>query len=126
MTERVINLKSFFEEARAGRLTGIRCGRCGALAIPPKEFCENCQQREWQPVPLSGTGTIVSYTVIRVAPRGRGGEVPYAIVVVKLDEGVSLLGRVVDIPFESLKSGLPVRFRPIQLDQQSIIGFGPA
>lgn len=126
MTERVNNLKSFFEEARAGRLTGIRCGRCGALAIPPKQFCETCQQRDWQPVPLGGAGTIVSYTVIRVAPRGRGGEVPYAVVVVKLDEGVSLLGRAVDIPFDALKAGLPVRFRPVQGENQTIIGFGPA
>ena len=126
MTERVINLKGFFEEARAGRLTGIRCGRCGAVAIPPKEFCEQCQQRDWSRVPLAGTGTIVSYTVIRVAPRGRASEVPYAVAVVKLDEGVSLLGRVVDIPFESLKSGLPVRFRPLQLGEQTLIGFGPA
>ncbi len=126
MTERVINLKNFFEEARAGRLTGIRCARCGALAIPPKEFCESCQQRDWQPVPLGGTGTIVSYTVIRVAPRGRGGEVPYAVVVVKLDEGVSLLGRAVDIPFDALKSGLPVRFRLVEVQSQTLIGFGPA
>jgi len=70
VAERVINLKGFFDEARAGRLTGIRCDRCGALAIPPKEFCEQCQQRDWKPVALAGTGTIVSHTVIRVAPRG--------------------------------------------------------
>ena len=126
MTEQVINLKSFFEEARAGRLTGIRCGRCGELAIPPKEYCTACQQRDWQPVVLAGTGTVVSFTVIRVAPRGRGGEVPYAIAVVKLAEGVSLLGRVVDIPFEALRAGLPVRFRPVQIEGQTLVGFGPA
>jgi uncharacterized OB-fold protein len=126
VTERVINLKGFFEEARAGRLTGIRCGRCGALAIPPKEFCEGCQQRDWQPVPLGGGGTIVSFTVIRVAPRGRGGEVPYAVAVVKLEEGVSLLGRVVDVPFERLKAGLPVHFRPLEIEGQTLVGFGPA
>lgn len=126
MTERVINLKSFFEEAREGRLTGIRCGGCGELAIPPKEFCATCQKREWQPVPLAGGGTIVSFTVIRVAPRGRGGEVPYAVGVVKLEEGVSLLGRIVDIPFEALKADLPVRFRPLQIDTRTVIGFGPA
>ena len=79
MIERVINLKSFFEDARAGRLTGIRCG-----------------------------------------------EVPYAVAVVKLEEGLSLLGRVVDIPFEALRAGLPVRFRPVQIDSQTVIGFGPA
>jgi uncharacterized OB-fold protein len=122
----VVNLKSFFEEARAGRLTGIRCGRCGELAIPPKEYCASCQQRDWQPVPLVGTGTVVSYTVIRVAPRGRGGEVPYAVAVVKLDEGVSLLGRVVDIPLDRLASGLRVRFRPIELNGETVSGFGPA
>ena len=126
MTERVIHLKDFFEEARAGRLTGIRCGRCGTLAIPPKEFCEKGHQREWQPVPLGGAGTVVSFTVIRVAPRGRGGEVPYAVAVVRLEEGVSLLGRVVEIPFDALKAGLPVRFRPLEIGGQTMIGFGPA
>ena len=64
--------------------------------------------------------------MIRVAPRGRGGEVPYAVAVVKLEEGVSLLGRIVDIPLETLKAGLPVRFRPVQIDSQTVIGFGPA
>ena len=126
MAERVINLKGFFEEARAGRLTGLRCGRCGALTIPPKEFCESCGQRDWQPVPLGGAGTIVSHTVIRVAPRGRGGEVPYAVAVIRLDEGVSLLGRVVDIPLDALKAGLPVRFRPLEIGGQTLVGFGPA
>jgi uncharacterized OB-fold protein len=126
VTERVIHLKSFFEEARAGRLTGIRCGGCGALAIPPKEFCEQCRKRDWQPVPLGGSGTIVSYTVIRVAPRGRTEEVPYAVAVVRLDEGVSLLGRVVDIPFDALKAGLPVKFRPVVRGTDTLIGFAPA
>ena len=126
MTDEVVHLKDFFAEARAGRLTAIRCTQCGELAIPPKEFCATCQKRDWQPVPLAGAGTVVSYTVIRVAPRGRGGEVPYAVVVVKLDEGVSLLGRAVDIPFGALKAGLPVRFRPIQIESQTVIGFGPA
>jgi len=126
VTERVIHLKGFFEEVRAGRLTGIRCGRCGALVIPPKEFCASCGQRDWPPVPLGGAGTIVSHTVIRVAPRGRGGEVPYAVAVVRLDEGVSLLGRVVDIPLDALKAGLPVRFRPLEIGGQTMVGFGPA
>lgn len=122
----MVHLKDFFAEARAGRLTGIRCRRCGALAIPPKEFCEQCQQRDWQPVPLGGAGTVVSFTVIRVAPRGRSGEVPYAVAVVRLEEGVSILGRVVDIPFEALKAGLPVRFRPVEIAGQTMVGFGPA
>jgi hypothetical protein len=126
VAETVLTLKHFFEEARAGRLTGIRCGKCQGLAIPPKEFCPTCQERDWTAVPLEGHGNITSFTVIRVAPRGRGAEAPYAVAVVRLDEGVSLLGRIVDVPFESLRAELPVRFRPLVTGEQTAIGFGPA
>ena len=126
MPENVLTLKHFFEEARAGRLTGIRCGKCGELAIPPKEFCPGCQERDWTPVPLGGTGAIVSFTIIRIPPRGRAEEAPYAVAVVRLDEGVSLLGRVVDVPLEGLRTGLPVRFRALVTGEQTAVGFGPA
>ncbi|MBI4608902.1 MAG: Zn-ribbon domain-containing OB-fold protein [Candidatus Rokubacteria bacterium] len=122
----MITLQTFFQEARAGRLTGIRCRQCSELAIPPKEFCPSCHQRAWEAVPLAGHGTIASFTVIRVAPRGRTAEAPYAVAVVKLAEGVSLLGRVIDIPFDSLRIGLPVRFRPLLTADRTVVGFGPA
>lgn len=125
MTEPVITLQRFFEQAREGRLTGVRCRRCGELAIPPKELCPSCHQRAWEPVPLSGEGTIASYTVIRVAPRAHAGDVPYAIAAVQLKEGVSLLGRVVGIPLDALAVGLPVRFRPLVTERQTSVGFGP-
>ena len=122
----MVTLKNFFERVREGTLTAIRCGKCGELAIPPKEFCPACQQRAWEAVPLAGDGTIASYTVIRVAPTLRAAEVPYAVAVVKLREGVSLIGRVVDIPLDTLEIGLPVRFRPLVNDNQTSVGFGPA
>jgi uncharacterized OB-fold protein len=125
VTERVIALKGFFEEARAGRLSAIRCGACGELAIPPKELCPRCHRRQWEMIALHGTGTIASFTVIRIPPRGRQGEAPYAVAVVRLDEGVSLLGRVVDIPMDALKAGVPVQFRPLFFEEQVVIGFGP-
>jgi len=125
VTEPVITLQRFFARAREGRLTGVRCGKCGALAIPPKELCPACYERAWEPVPLAGEGTIASYTVIRVAPRAYTTDVPYALAVVKLKEGVSLLGRIVEIPFDKLAVGLPVRFRPLVKGDQTAVGFGP-
>jgi uncharacterized OB-fold protein len=126
VTEPVITLRNFFEEAREGRLTGVRCQQCGELAIPPKEFCASCQARAWEPVPLSGEGTISSYTVIRVPPRAHAADGPYAVALVALREGVSLLGRVVDIPLDALAVGLPVKFRPLLTKDQTSVGFGPA
>lgn len=121
----VITLKAFFDEVRAGRLTGIRCGECQELAIPPKEFCPSCGKRAWAAVALEGIGEIVSFTVIRVAPRGFTGDVPYAVAVVRLREGVSAIGRVVDIPLDALAVGLPVRFRPVVNGEHTVVGFGP-
>ena len=126
MTEPLITLRNFFERAREGQLTGVRCRKCGELAIPPKELCPACHERAWEPVPLAGEGTIASYTVIRVAPRAFAAEAPYAVAVVKLKEGVSLLGRLVDIRLEQIAIGMPVRFRPLVRDNQTSVGFGPA
>ena len=121
-----ITLGQFFARAEAGTLTGIRCTRCGALAVPPKEFCGACHHRAWEPVPLSGEGRITSFTVIRVAPRGYAADAPYAIAHVTLTEGVALLGRLVDIPLEQIAIGMPVRFRPLAQNGHTVLGFGPA
>ncbi len=116
----------FFAGARAGKLLGIRCTACGALTIPPKAFCERCGKQAWETVPLSGDGMIESFTIIRVAPRKFAGEVPYAIAVVRLVEGVALLGRIVEAPIDSVAVGMAVRFRPLVGDGHTAIAFGPA
>jgi uncharacterized OB-fold protein len=126
VAEPAITQRHFFERARAGQLTAVRCGKCGELAIPPRELCPACGERAWEPVPLAGEGTIASFTVIRVAPRAWAADAPYAVAVVRLNEGVSLLGRIVDIPLEKLAVGLPVRFRPLVRDDRTSVGFGPA
>jgi uncharacterized protein len=125
VTEPSITQQAFFEQARDGKLLGIKCAGCGALAIPPRELCPECGGRQWTRVPLSGDGEIASFTVIRIAPRGHAGDAPYAIAAVRLVEGVSLLGRVVDIPFDELAIGRKVRFRPLRIHDRNALGFGP-
>jgi uncharacterized OB-fold protein len=107
-----LTLKEFFDGVRAGRLVVQRCGGCGTPAVPPRAFCAVCHRREWQRMPLEGAGEVASYTVIRVPPGRLVTEAPYAIVVVRFPEGVSLLGRTTGIPLEALRVGLPVRFVP--------------
>jgi uncharacterized OB-fold protein len=119
-------LDAFFTEARQGRLTAIRCAHCAALAMPPQEACAACRRREWQTVPLEGSGTVASFTVFRVPPRGGASGTPYAVAQVRLREGVSVLGRIVDIPLDALAIGQAVRFRPLVEPHQTGIAFGPA
>jgi uncharacterized OB-fold protein len=125
-TESPITARAFFERVRAGRLTALKCGSCGELAIPPRQLCPACHAKAWQPVDLRGEGTIASFTIIRVAPRAHAGDAPYALAVVKLREGVSILGRLADIPLEKVSVGLPVRFRPLLIGNQPTVGFGPS
>jgi uncharacterized OB-fold protein len=125
VSEPVVTLKHFFERAREGRLTGIKCGGCGEVAIPPKQFCATCGARAWEPVALSGEGTLASYTIIRVAAAQHAADAPYAVGVVKLKEGASIFARIVDVPFDKLEVGLPLRFHPLLLNEQTSVGFGP-
>jgi len=125
VTEPAVTVRTFFERARTGQLTAVRCGSCGELAIPPKELCPACHAHAWQTVALGGEGTIASFTVIRVAPRAHAAAAPYAVAVVTLREGVSILGRIVDIPLDKIAVGLPVRFRPLVTADQTSVGFGP-
>ena len=76
-------------------------------------------------VQLSGDGVIASFTVIRVPPKTNVHEPPYAVAVVQLKEGVSLLGRMVDVPLGSLAVGSEVSFRPLISGEQTLIAFGP-
>lgn len=105
-----LTIREFFEAVRAGRLLVQRCTGCGELAVPPRHLCVACGGRSWEPRPLAGDGEVSSFTVIRVPPGPRAAEVPYAIVIVRMAEGVSLLGRLDEVPLEALRVGLPVRF----------------
>ena len=98
-------------------------GDSGELAFQDRNFPDRIG---WREISLAGDGTIASYTVIRVAPARHAGDAPYAIAVVKLREGVSLMGRVVDVPLDQLAVGLPVRFRPVVSGEQTTVAFGPA
>jgi uncharacterized OB-fold protein len=125
VTDPALTTRTFFERAGEGGLLALRCSGCGELTIPPREFCPACGQHAFEGVTLGGEGTIASYTVIRVPPAPHAGEAPYAIAVVQMREGVSLIGRIVDVPLDRLAVGLPVRFRPLTIKGQTAIGFGP-
>jgi uncharacterized OB-fold protein len=100
----------FFALVREGRLVVQRCAACRALAVPPKVVCPSCEGIRWDRATLGGEGEISSYTVIRVPPAQHAPDAPYVIAVVRMAEGVSLLGRLTGIPVDGARVGMPVRF----------------
>ncbi len=102
-------LAPFFAAAREERLVVQRCAGCGALRFPPREICSACLATEatWQPV--SGRGEIFSYNVMhQVYHAGFAAAVPYAVVVVRLEEGPKLTSNLLDCPVDAIAVGMPV------------------
>ncbi|HVV08261.1 Zn-ribbon domain-containing OB-fold protein [Amycolatopsis sp.] len=88
------------DEYRAGLSRGElllqRCQDCGRLNMYPKFVCPFCQSEDlgWQR--SAGRGVVRSFTISRIgAPAGFEEELPYALAVVRLEEDVQLLGRLV-------------------------------
>src|SRR5579884_2361456 len=82
----------YWEAARQGMLVILRCSRCRRWRNPPSPVCPDCfsEAADWEQV--SGLGTVSHFTVLR-QPRVGGFEdaVPYAVIVVELDEQPGLL-----------------------------------
>jgi uncharacterized OB-fold protein len=79
--------KEYFEHARQHRLVVRKCAACGLLRYPPTHTCPWCMALEWTWQDVSGRGTIHSYEiVVHAIQPGFKDAVPYAVVLVELDE----------------------------------------
>ena len=106
----------FWEAARRHELVVQRCRGCGARRFPAREICSRCLSRDagWERV--SGRGSVFSFAIMhQVYHPGFADAVPYAIVVVELEEGVRMLSNLVDCPVERIEIGMPVEavFEPV-------------
>lgn len=99
----------FWEAARRHELVVQRCRGCGAHRFPARNLCSRCLGRDAEWTRVSGRGTLFSYAVMhQVYHPGFAAEVPYAVVVVELEEGTRLISNVLDCPLADLRIGMPV------------------
>ena len=66
---------------------GSECASCGERHYPLREMCQNCTSVDMKKVLLSQTGTIKSYSVVRIPNPLWKGQIPYIIVDGRLDGG---------------------------------------
>jgi hypothetical protein len=87
----------FWEAAARHELCAQRCPDCGRWRWPPRPMCPYCGSLAvvWQP--LTGRGTIYSYTIITHPTHPFWTRrVPYLVVLVELEEGIRLIGNLLD------------------------------
>ena len=99
----------FWEAARRHELVVQRCRGCGALRFPAREICSRCLARDAEWIPVSGRGTVFSYAIMhQVYHPGFADAVPYAVVVVELEEGARILSNLIDCAVEDLRIDMTV------------------
>ncbi|MBN2542276.1 Zn-ribbon domain-containing OB-fold protein [bacterium] len=109
------------------RLEAVKCTGCGKTYMPARAVCPECGSRDFEDIKLPAEGKIVTYSMVHVGPAQMQFEVPYAVAIIELENGLRLTTQIVDTQNKELKIGQKVRmvFRKIQEDGKTgVIGYG--
>jgi hypothetical protein len=76
----------FIDAAKAGNVLARKCIKCGELHLATVYFCKKCGSKGFSNSTIKGAGKVVTYTIMTVPPAGFEDLVPYAWVVMELDD----------------------------------------
>jgi uncharacterized OB-fold protein len=103
--------RPFWDGALAHRLVLQRCAACGYYNHPPRLACDTCLSQQLRFEPVSGRGTIYTFTVMHQRDvAGFENEAPFINLVVELEEQPRLL-MVSNLPIaerDRVRIGAPV------------------
>lgn len=116
----------FWTSGADGRLRFKRCDDCYSYVHPPTPVCPSCSSRSLTPEPVSGRGTVLTFTV----NHQEWGLVPtpYVIAIVELVEeaGLRLTTNLVGVAPDDVRSGMSVQVRFEHIDDVYLPLFEPA
>lgn len=98
----------FWTSGEDGQLRFQRCRSCSFFLHPPGPRCPECGTGELRPEPVSGRGTVFSFTVNH--QQWAGDSEPWIIAIVELVEqpGLRLTTNIVDCPLDEVAVGQEV------------------
>ena len=102
----------FWDGLKRGSLTIPRCNSCGHWIFYPRRHCDKCWSHDlaWQEV--SGEGSLYTYTLTRIPTLPDfADEMPQALAVVELDEGVRINTTLVGLAEDEIRVGM--RLKPV-------------
>lgn len=107
--ERAFTVTSFYEFLNEKRLMAAKCSECGTMLLPPKPMCTNCFSTNLKWIELEGTGNLLSYTVIHVAPEQFQSMAPYTVGILEFKSGLRLPGIIRDVEPEKITVGMDLK-----------------
>jgi uncharacterized OB-fold protein len=113
--------RTWREYPRRYRYEAGVCTKCDKWHFPPRLVCDACGAEKFKTRAMKRTGTILTYTIIRVPPAPFKDQAPYAVAVIEMDDGPRLTAQVVDCKEVDLAVGKKIRleFRRIYSDGEA-------
>jgi uncharacterized OB-fold protein len=102
--------RAFWTGGQRGQLLVYRCQNCGYYVHPPVRYCPMCEGRDVDPEPVSGRGSVASFTVNHQKWEPEL-QVPYVMALVELEEqrDIRLVTNIVNCPSEAVAIGMQVQ-----------------
>ncbi len=88
---------------------GVKCLDCDYKAFPLTSFCPSCGSGNVQEYKLAEKGRIIQFTQVNQTSNDMMANVPYAIGIIELEDGIKVTGQIVDIDYSLIEIGMPVR-----------------
>ncbi|MEA3310556.1 MAG: Zn-ribbon domain-containing OB-fold protein [Chloroflexota bacterium] len=112
----------FYNFIAEHKLMGSHCQQCGDLYLPPRPRCPQCHQEEMKWVEFSGTGKLVAFTVVHVAPTamltaGYSFTKPYCTGIVEFENGARISAQILGVDVErpeTIEIGIALQVKFIQ------------
>ncbi len=109
-------------------LIGSECQNCKREFFPQRLICPDCRRKgKLKEKNMPHEGKIYSYTEVHSGAKGFENETPYTLAIVELDNGVKVLGHIVDPAPGSISIGAQVKsvFRRIFAEgSEGVIAYG--
>ena len=127
----VVDIQSepFWSACKEERLVIQKCNACGTYRFPAMQYCANCRSDSYDWVEASGKGKVFSWIVVNhpVPADIWGDDVPYAVGLIELDEGVRMVSNIIECQHEKIAGDMRVEVSFEQVgDEFKLPKFKPA
>ena len=95
-------IEQFYKFVSERKLMAAKCKKCGTMLLPPRPMCTKCFSSDLEWVELKNKGKLLTYTVIHVSSKQFESLIPYAVGIVKLEDGPKLPGMIQDVEPEKI------------------------
>jgi len=102
--------REFWDSCKRHEMRLQHCSACGYWRYYPSPICHQCGSFEVEWRPITGLGTVYTFSVIHHPPvPAFSADIPYVYAVVELDEGPMMPTNIIGVASEDVAIGMRVQ-----------------